>query len=308
MKPILSLRDFARRIATPIGRLKHIAEEIESHYHQFSVKDEKTQKVRQFRNPSPELKEIHRRINRVILSIVEISTIAHGGVAGKSTRSNAGQHLGQPCLINVDVKQFFPNVRHYMVYRLFRGELGFGRDVARFLTRLTTLHSELPQGAPTSTTIANLLLSSAVDVPVAFESSACQAKTTRFVDDFTFSGNDPRSLINFTAKALSRRRLPIWRKNSKFQPKAKLKITPLSRRQEVTGLVVNSRQGPSVSRERRDAVRAAIYQLKNISDVTARLKAINTIRGKIAYVRRFNPGSAARFQKYLDSRSGTTAG
>ena len=303
MKPILSLRDFARRIGTPIGRLKQIADEIESHYHQFSVKDEKTQKVRQFRNPSPELKEIHRRINRIILSIADISSIAHGGVAGKSTRSNAGQHLGQPCVINVDVKQFFPNVRHYVVYSLFRGELGFGRDVARLLTRLTTLHSELPQGAPTSTTIANLLLSSAVDAPVAIESSALNVVTTRFVDDFTFSGRNPRSLINTTAKALSALRLPIWRKKCKFKLKAKLKITPRSRRQEVTGLVVNSMQGPSVSRTRRDAIRATIFQLKDISDEPTRLKAINSIRGKIAYVRSFNPGSAARLQRYIETNS-----
>jgi RNA-directed DNA polymerase len=302
VKAILSLRDFARRIATPIGRLKQIAEDIESHYHQFSVKDEKTQKVRQFRNPSPELKEIQRRINRIILSVVNISTIAHGGVAGKSTRSNASQHLGQPCVINVDVKKFFPNVRHYVVYRMFRGELGFGRDVASLLTRLTTLHSELPQGAPTSTTIANLLLSSAVDAPVAIESNALNAVTTRFVDDFTFSGLDPRSLINTTAKALSARRLPIWRRKSKSQPKAKLKITPLSRRQEVTGLVVNSRQGPSVSRTRRDAIRAAIFQLKNISDEPTRLKALTSFRGKIAYVRGFNPGSAARLERYIEKR------
>jgi RNA-directed DNA polymerase len=302
VKPILSLRDFARRIATPIGRLKQIAKDIESHYHQFSMKDEKTQKVRQFRNPSPELKEIHRRINRVILSIADIGSIAHGGVAGKSTRSNAAQHLDQPCVINVDVKKFFPNGRHYVVYRMFRGELGLGRDVASLLTRLTTLHSELPQGAPTSTTIANLLLSSAVDAPIAIESSALKVVTTRFVDDFTFSGRDPRSLINSTAKALSARRLPIWRKKSKSQPKAKLKITPLSQRQEITGLVVNARQGPSVSRQRRDAVRAAIFQLKHISDEAERLKALNSIRGKIAYVRGFNPGSAARLKTYLESQ------
>jgi RNA-directed DNA polymerase len=302
VKPILSVRDLARRIGTPISRLENIAEDIDSHYHVFSKVDEKKQKVRLFRNPSPELKEIQRRINKTILSITSVSDIAHGGVVGKSTRSNAGKHLGQPCVINVDVKNFFPNVRHYMVYRLFRGELRFGRDVSRLVTRLTTLQSELPQGAPTSTTIANLLLSSAVDTPVAIESSALNAETTRFVDDFAFSGSDPTSLINFTAKALSRRRLSIWRKKGKFKSKAKLKITPLSQRQEVTGLVVNSRQGPSVSRQRRDAVRAAIYQLENVTDEQARRKSLNSIRGKIAYIRTFNPGSAARLQRYIENQ------
>jgi RNA-directed DNA polymerase len=298
--PILSVRDLAWRIRIPIGRLKEISKNIESHYHVFSKVDEKKQKVRQFRNPSPELKEIQRRINKIILSLADISDIAHGGVVGKSTRSNATQHLGQPCVINVDVRNFFPNVRHYVVYRMFRRELGFGRDVARLLTRLSTLHSELPQGAPTSTSIANLLLSSAVDVPISDKSSATNSVTTRFVDDFTFSGSHPRSLINATAKSLSARRLPIWRKKGKFKSKLKLKITPLSQRQEVTGLVVNSRQGPSVSRQRRDAVRAAIYQVKNISDRPMRRKVLNSIRGKIAYIRGFNPGSAARLQRYIE--------
>jgi RNA-directed DNA polymerase len=281
--------------------LRQIAEDIEAHYRVFSIIDEK-KKVRQIREPSPELKEIQRRINRKILSQAEISDVAHGGVAGKSTRSNASQHLGQPCVVNVDVKKFFPNVRHYVVHRMFRGELGFGRDVARLLTRLTTLHSELPQGAPTSTPIGNLLLSSAVDAPAAIQSNALNAAMTRFVDDFTFSGTNPRTLINTTAKALSARRLPIWRKKAKFQPKPKLKITPLSRRQEITGLVVNSRQGPSVSRQRRDAVRAAIYQLRSISDEAKWRKALNSIWGKIAYIRGFNPGSAMRLQRYIEKQ------
>ena len=71
--------------------------------------------------------------------------------------------------VNLDVKDFFPNVRHYIVYRMFRRELGFGRDVARLLTRLTTFRAGLPQGAPTSTAIANVLLALPVDGPISVE-------------------------------------------------------------------------------------------------------------------------------------------
>ena len=115
-------------------------------------------------------------------------------------------------------------MRHYIVYRLFQSELGCGRDVARLLTRLTTLDAGLPQGAPSSNAIANLLLTDVVDKPVSFVATKMNVEATRFVDDFTFSGNEPRPLINATAKALSRRRLSIWRKNGKFQPTPKLKI------------------------------------------------------------------------------------
>jgi RNA-directed DNA polymerase len=138
VRPILSVNDFARRLGTPIDRLRQIADEVDAHYRIFSKIDEKKQKVRLFREPSPELKEIQRRLKR-LLARAGVSPVAHGGVRGRSPRSNASQHLGQPCVVNVDVRDFFPNVRHYIVYRLLRQELRLGRDVARLLTRLVTL-------------------------------------------------------------------------------------------------------------------------------------------------------------------------
>jgi RNA-directed DNA polymerase len=300
VKPILSVRDFARRVGSTAARLTQIAEEIESHYRPFSEMDAKKQKVRHFRDPSPELKQIQKKINN-LLAAAAFSDLAHGGVTGKSPRSNATPHLGQRWVVNVDVKGFFPNVRHYVVYGLFRRELGFGRDVARLLTRLTTLDAGLPQGAPTSNTIANLLLADVVDRPVALLAVKTNTEATRFVDDFTFSGEDPRPLINAAAKALSRRRLSIWRKNGKFQPTPKFKIKSNSQRQEVTGLVVNGKSGPSLSRKRRDAVRAAIFQLGSVSDNSLPGKALESIRGRITHVRTYNPGAAVRLAKYLET-------
>jgi RNA-directed DNA polymerase len=306
VKPVLSVRDFARRVGSTAARLNRIAEEIKFHYRPFSEMDAKKQKIRQFRDPSPELKQIQKKISRLLAGIA-FSDLAHGGVTGKSPRSNATPHLGQRWVVNVDVKSFFPNVRHYVVYRLFRRELGFGRDVARLLTRLTTLDAGLPQGAPSSNAIANLLLTDVVDKPVSSVATKMNVEATRFVDDFTFSGDEPRPLINATAKALSRRRLSIWRKNGKFQPSPKLKIKPNSQRQEVTGLVVNGRSGPSLSTGRRDAVRAAIFQLVSIADASSRSKALESIRGRITHVRTYNPGSALRLEKYLTTYLGKTS-
>ena len=177
-----------------------------------------------------------------------------------------------------------------------------GRDVARLLTRLTTLDAGLPQGAPTSNAIANLLLADAVDRPVALLAVTTNTEATRFVDDFTFSGDEPRPLINAAAKALSRRRLSIWRKNGKFRPSPKFKIKSNSQRQEVTGLVVNRKSGLSLSRKRRDAVRAAIFQLGNVSANPPLSKAVESIRGRISHVRIYNPGAAVRLEKYLEAR------
>ena len=301
MKPILSVRDLARRLHTSVERLRETAAEIDrgmqSHYTFWSEQNEKTGKIRHYRVPKPELKGIQRNIKNAVLGPLELSDSAHGGVRGRSTHTNASQHLGQPWVVTTDVRSFFPNVKHYIVYRMFRHEFGFGKEVASLLARLTTLHAELPQGAPTSTIIANLLMAKAVDAPVSQRARELGAANTRFVDDFCFSGNDPRSLINDTARALSRKRLPIWRKTTKFQAKPKLKIMPRSRRQEVTGLVVNSASGPSVPREYRDAVRAAIHQAAALPEGPQRRSAENSIRGRIVYVEMYNPGAAKRLRR-----------
>lgn len=214
--------------------------------------------------PGPELKDIQRRINRNILAGVPLARTVYGGVKGGSPRKNAGEHLHQRCVINMDVKEFFPNVRHYMVFRMFRHELGFGSDVASLLTRLTTYRSYLPQGAPTSTPVANLLLAAPVDVPVSAEAERSGLRYSRFIDDITISGANPRPLINTIARLLSRRRLPIHRR--KANGRSKLKITPSGRAQAVTGLSVNSPTGLSVSKARRDKVRAAVYALRRADE------------------------------------------
>ncbi len=86
----------------------------------------------------------------LVLDEFEVTEAVHGSVRGRSPASNASQHLGQSCVVTLDVKDFFTSVRYYIVYRMIRHELGMGRDVARLLTRLTTFRSYLPQGAPTS--------------------------------------------------------------------------------------------------------------------------------------------------------------
>ncbi|MFZ0318501.1 MAG: hypothetical protein WAL56_05190 [Candidatus Sulfotelmatobacter sp.] len=147
--------------------------------------------------------------------------------------------------------------------------------------------------------MANLVLTLAVDEHVAALAQKNGTINTRFVDDIALSGNDPQSLIDPTVRALSRKRLPIWRKSAKYQSRPKFKITPNSRRQEVTGLVVNAASGPSVPKRYRDGVRAAIFQLRNIADVEERRLAERSIRGRIAYVGTCNPGPAAKLAALL---------
>lgn len=301
MKPLLSVQDLARKLRTPIERLREIADNIGAHYRSWQQWERKD-KFRVITEPDCELKAIQRRLNKYVFASLELSDAAHGGVSGRSPLSNAQMHLGKPCVVTLDAREFFDSIRHYTVYRMLRHELGFGRDVARLITRLTTLDSRLPQGCPTSTTIANFVLALPVDAPLAAAAAEMGVTCTRFVDDIALSGANPRPLINEVARLLSRRRLQMHRKKAKYHPKPKLRIMSRSRPQKVTGLLVNSGGRPSVPRERRDAVRAAIFELDRIESPSARRDAQASIRGRIGHIRQLHPGAAARLEKYLVAR------
>ena len=171
---------------------------------------------------------------------------------------------------------------------------GTGRQTTWLLTRLTTIDEQLPQGAPTSTMIANLLLALPVDEPTNRRAAECAVNYSRFVDDIAFSGSKSAKLISPTAKEISRAGLRTWRSSRK------LKITPHSQRQEVTGYTVNSRNGPSIARYKRDKIRAAIHGLKFIQRKDDLDKALRSIEGRINHVQEVNPGSARRMRRQLE--------
>lgn len=300
VKAILSTNDLAYRLGTTAQRLREIAREIEgnreTHYRlKIEISKKNPTKVRHLWVPKPELKAIQSALRRLFQAI-PLNSCAHGAVRKRSPRTNASKHLGQQWVVNMDVKDFFPSVRHYVVRDMLRREYGFGRDVAWLITRLVTLRAGLPQGTPTSPLFANLVLTNGVDSSVSSAAGLVGAENTRFLDDVTLSGDGPQSLIGITARALSAKRLKVWRATRK---KPKFKIVPNSVRQEVTGLIVNSKSGPSVPREYRDRVRAAVNELQSLHGRESSQSALS-IAGRIAYVKQNNPGAARRLQRQFD--------
>jgi hypothetical protein len=74
---------------------------------------------------------------------------------------------------------------------------------------------------------------------------------------------------------------------------------PRSQLQELTGLGINSPSGPSVPRYRRNRVRAAIHQLEIVPGEVAPKEQINSIKGRIKYIEKTNPGSASALLNQL---------
>lgn len=135
--------------------------------------------------PKDELKAIQKRINAYLVDNIDLPSYAFGGIKGKDNILNARMHKGQKYIFQTDLKDFFPYITHKMVYAMFVRN-GFSPDVASLLTKLTTYKGHLPQGAPTSTTIANLVF-----VPAGLEIRDIAKREglrfTTFVDDVTIS-------------------------------------------------------------------------------------------------------------------------
>jgi RNA-directed DNA polymerase len=290
--PVLSMQRLAWTIGVPIEQLKSLADDIQhdrrSRYKHFAL-DTGNGTFRHIDQPVPELLDVQRRIVRHVLAPLGFGEAAHGGIRGRSPATNAKIHQGKRCVVKMDVKSFFPSVQHKRVYRMFRHEYGFGRDVARLLTRLVTLRGGLPQGAATSPAVANQFART-VDEALQPSLERHGLQCTRFIDDFTISGDRPKLLIDFTTRLLKAKGLEL-------APK-KLKVCPRGGRQEVTGLVVNNAEWLSIPRAYRDAVRSAIHKLRNLPR-HAWPEQVASIKGKITHIENYNRGSAARLRRYL---------
>src|SRR5262249_18011493 len=62
--------------------------------------------ARRIDRPLPILKRVQRRAHDLILKSVVLPDYLHGGVPGHSPRTLAEHHLGTPCVVKIDVRDF----------------------------------------------------------------------------------------------------------------------------------------------------------------------------------------------------------
>lgn len=188
----------AFEIGLPLDVLERACEDVESMYRETlkpKTYDDGTPRLgpdgqpemRRITEPLGVLRRVQDRIKGIYLDKHTFPEHVHGGVKGRSNITNARRHLGLNHHFLTDIHRFFPSVRHREVYGFFVGE-GFAPDAARLLTRLTTWRGGLPQGAPTSPHLANLVFAPVDDAILALCRPA-GVVYTRYVDDLTFSSD-----------------------------------------------------------------------------------------------------------------------
>lgn len=206
--------------------------------------------------PDVPTKDLQRRILWRLLARLKAHPAAHAYERGLSVATNAAQHSRQQVVLKMDLKDFFGRTSAGRVETYFR-RIGWNKEAAALLTRFVTTNGGLPQGAPTSPRLANLVNIS-LDRNIARVAARTKGTYTRYADDITISFPEdwPRKLreVVHAVRRIARgcgyqvhggRKLGIYRQHQ---------------RQRVCGVVVNAKL--SLPREVRRRLRAIEHTLK----------------------------------------------
>jgi RNA-directed DNA polymerase len=202
----------------------------------------------------------------------EPKSAAHGFLEDRSIVTNAKIHVGKKYVLNVDLKDFFPSIHFGRIKAVLQLPI-FGvraehlppdgnklealfkfalkPEFAQIVSNFCCYESKLPQGAPTSPIITNIV-SQRLDYKLVKLAKEYHCFYTRYADDITFSCDKNRfkeEFLNKLDEAIKSEGFLINEKKSRIQKKAV--------RQEVTGITVNEKLNLPRSYVRK--VRAALH-------------------------------------------------
>ena len=157
-----------------------------SHYREFCIAKRNGGK-RIISAPFPALLECQKWIYDKIISKASIHTSAHGFTYNKSIITNSKVHVGQNHFLKIDLKDFFPSITINQVINIFKS-LGYTHKVSFYLASICCCGDRLPQGAPTSPMISNIVAKTLDNRLMKF-AKRFNLKYSRYADDIAFSGD-----------------------------------------------------------------------------------------------------------------------
>ena|SRR5581483_323401 len=153
--------------------------------------------------PRTSLKIIQQKLNYVLSLIYKVKPSVHGFAKGKSIRTNAKIHVGSKIILNVDLQNFFPSINFGRVRGMFLGKpYLLPPEVATCLAQICCNSDQLPQGAPTSPIISNMLCAQ-MDSKLQKLARKYGCRYTRYADDITIStitSHLPKNIAHFEYK------------------------------------------------------------------------------------------------------------
>lgn len=308
--------DLADTMGITVGELRFLSFNRQvsriNHYMRFSL-PKKTGGERKISAPMRRLKGAQYWILQNILERVSLHEAAHGFVQQRSIVSNALPHVAADLVINMDLKDFFPTITMPRVKGVFQ-KLGYSEAIASILALLcteaevdeVTLDNEkwyvgsgerfLPQGAPTSPAITNILCYR-LDCRMEGLAKKFGYIYTRYADDLTFSCATPEAVKNINA--LKKFVLQIVEDEGFILHPNKTKIMRKGAKKEVTGIVVNEK--PSLDRNKVRQFRALLHQIERDGPVGKTWGAGKNLRASLlGFAHYIAMVDAEKGQKYIE--------
>lgn len=296
-------------------------------YVEFTV-PKKSGSLRNISAPSSEgLKRIQRKLSQVLYSVYDPKASVHGFVPNRSILTNAQLHVRKRFILNIDLENFFDSIHFGRVRGVFMAPpYNRSEKVATVLAQICCFSNKLPQGAPTSPVVSNIICAR-LDSQLRLLAKESKSTFTRYADDITFStslSTFPETLayIQTSSKksdervALSKGLISIVQDNGFKINWNKVRLQHRSNHQEVTGITVN--QFPNLKREfiREISMMLHVWQRYGLESAQTkyaeiRLKKLtipeeeipefkDVLRGKINFLGMVRGKDSAIYLKYLD--------
>jgi len=242
---LISEVHFLRHLGVSAAELKKIWWFRSRMYHSFDIA-KSGGGTRKISAPNYRLKMLQRKIADLLGRIYKPRKSVHGFVAGRSVKTNAECHVDRSFIVNLDLQEFFPSISDSRVRGLLLA-LGIDGRVAEIATRICCNEGSLPQGAPSSPIISNMICFK-LDKELQKFSKDAKMIYTRYADDITLSCYQPPSSIfetsipetgRFSSSALAKGLLEIFSSNGFTINDDKCHYADRNSRRIVTGIKVN---------------------------------------------------------------------
>jgi len=271
-----------------------VSNNLGNHYHKVKL-PKKNGGYRNLSVPDEVLKFIQKQITEVLLIHMPVSRYAKAYRFGCSPLRNAKHHVGKQMVLKLDILHFFDSIRYSTVKdQVFPAEI-YAEPLRILLTMLCYHKDALPQGAPSSPAITNIILYP-FDELVGKWCRERGIAYTRYCDDMTFSGSfEPAEVIRFVR--------PELKKMGFLLNEQKTKLQYPSQRQTVTGIVVNEKL--SIPADYRRKLRQELHYCKTFG-IRDHLQKIGLelpeekyrmqLLGKVNYVLQMHPDDSAMLE------------
>lgn len=260
----------------------------DNYYNTFYISKRKKTKKRQIDCPSKELKSIQRWILSNYFNNIPVSNRANGFVKGRGIKRNAQFHLKKTYILSIDIKDFFPSISQKQVYEAISKHFE-DNDLSLKLSKLCTFKRRLPQGAPTSPALSNIIFKE-IDDEI---TSVCNTKLvvySRYADDLVFSCETKNTLVEIYSIVNS-----ILSKHSFTINKAKTKYLSGKGRMAITGININDGR-LTVNKEIKRNLRSNLFNIIVKKDKTIN---VNSVLGYLSFIKDIEPDYYLKTKEYI---------